>query len=176
MSIDKWLSKGGSKEEVAKREKAIKQLTEDQVQKLKKKKIQDMVKKQNKNSTAIKETESLLGDILEFKSWLNQRTYLKGDIQKIETRIRNLYSKIQTEAEQERKSIYHSDKKKFLEDYKKIPLKFLDEKTRIAINKKIHGAKRTNSDNYYLRKLRNIIKEKLYEANYYEILEKILES
>lgn len=175
MSIDKWLSKKGSKEEAIKREKAFRQLTKDEVQKLKKKKIQDIVKQHNKDSNKFTKNEDLLSSIIEFKNWLNQRTYLKGDIEKIETRIKIMYSKIKTEAENDAKLINNYNKKSILDDYKKIPLKFLDEKTRVAINKKIHGAKRTNSDNYYLRKLRNIVKEKLNESKYYEILNKILE-
>ena len=42
------------------------------------------------------------------------------------------------------------------------------------MNKLIHGANRTNSDNYYLRKLKNILKEKLKEAEYYDILDKLI--
>ena len=62
-----------------------------------------------------------------------------------------------------------------IQQFRKIPANFLDEKTRIAINKKLHGQKRTNSDNYYLRKLKAEIKEKLYEASYFEILKAIIE-
>jgi hypothetical protein len=36
--------------------------------------------------------------------------------------------------------------------------------------------KKTNSDNYYLRKLKSIVREKLKEAEYYQILRDILES
>jgi hypothetical protein len=35
--------------------------------------------------------------------------------------------------------------------------------------------KRTNSDNYYLRKIKKQIQEKLIEINYYEILKEVLE-
>jgi len=44
------------------------------------------------------------------------------------------------------------------------------------LNKKLKGIKRTNSDNYYLRKLKIIIKEKLKDAEYYNIIRDILES
>ena len=172
MSIDKWLSKEEAKEEAIKRDKAFKQLSKEEVQQLKKKKIQNLVNQNNKKSIKLTENDVFLSEILEFKKWLNQRTYLKGDLEKIETRIKNLYLKIKTKAEQEKKLT--TDKKNLIEDYKKIPLNLLDEKTRGAINKKIHGTKRTNTDNYYLRKLRNIIIEKLNEADYYEILDKIL--
>ena len=67
------------------------------------------------------------------------------------------------------------EKKLLIEEYKSIPPKFIDENTRIALNKKIRNMKRTNSDNYYLRKLKKIIQEKINEAKYYKCLEKILE-
>ena len=66
-------------------------------------------------------------------------------------------------------------KSELCNQFKKIPHNFLDEKTRVAINKKMRGTKRTNSDNYYLRKLKTMVQEKLKEASYYEILKKILE-
>jgi hypothetical protein len=174
MSIDKWLSKKDSKEEEIRREKAFKSLSEGEVKDLKKKKIRNIVEKGDQKSGETFESDKFLQEILKFKEWLTQRTYLKGDIDKIETWITNLYSSIKYEAELKAKSIDINDKKNIIENYKKIPPKFLDEKTRIAINKKIHGMTRTNSDNYYLRKLRSTIKEKLNESNYYEILETIL--
>ncbi|MFX1573502.1 MAG: hypothetical protein ACFFB0_12185 [Promethearchaeota archaeon] len=174
MSIDKWLNEKGSKEERIKREKAFKSLSEDEVKELKKKKIRNMVQKENQKSNITPENNEFLNQIIEFKNWLNQRTYLKGDLDRIMTWITNLYSRIQYEADFENKSNDKEGKKKLIENYKKISPEFLDEKTRIAINKKIYGTKRTNSDNYYLRKLKNVIQEKLQEAKYYEILDKLL--
>ncbi|MFW9875529.1 MAG: hypothetical protein ACFFG0_20690 [Candidatus Thorarchaeota archaeon] len=174
MSIDKWLSKEGSKEKEMRKEESFKNLSEGEITELKKKKIRRIAEKGDQNSTEIIESDNFLQEILKFKEWLNQRTYLKGDIDKIETWITNLYSNIEYEAEFEAKLINFNDKKSLIEDYKIIPPKFLDEKTRIAINKKIHGMTRTNSDNYYLRKLRSTVKEKLIESKYYEILDKIL--
>jgi hypothetical protein len=113
--------------------------------------------------------------ILDFKDWLDKRTYLKGDIEKIETWINNLHSEIKFKKEEEQKQMNNYDRKSLIEEYKSIPVKFLEEKIRIALNKKIHGTQRTNSDNYYLRKLKNTIQEKLNEVKYYEILQKILE-
>ncbi|MHA2038857.1 MAG: hypothetical protein ACW972_03190 [Promethearchaeota archaeon] len=172
MSIDKWLSKKGSKEDELKREKAFKNLSESEVKDLKKKKIRNMIQKDDRKSSDKSDSEKFLTRIVEFKDWLNQRTYLKGDFEKIEMWINNLNSEIKIN---KLKLINNFDKKKVVEEYKKIPPKFLDEKTRIALNKKIHGTKRTNSDNYYLRKLKNIIQDKLFEAKYYEILDRILE-
>jgi hypothetical protein len=173
MSIDKWISKKDTKEE-QRREKAFKNLSEGEVKELKKKKIRSIAEKSDQKSAETLDDDNFLQEILKFKEWLNQRTYLKGDIDKIETWITNLYSGIKYEAEFKARSVDIKDKKNIIENYKKIPPKFLDEKIRIAINKKIHGMTRTNSDNYYLKKLRSILKEKLIESNYYEILDKIL--
>jgi len=175
MSIDKWLSKKGSKEEEIKREEAFKHLTKREVSELKKKKIRNMVQKESQQSKEESDSEEFLSIIFEFKDWLNQRTYLKGDVEKIETWINILYSRIKYETDQKQKVISKSDKKKLIENYKEIPPKFLDEQTRLALNKKIHGTRRTNSDNYYLRKLKKSIQDILSEAKYYEILDKILD-
>jgi len=171
MSIDKWLNEKYSKEERIKREKAFKKLTRDEVQRLKKKKIRDMVKKEASENSEI---DKLLNQIIEFKNWLNQRTYLKGDLEKIEIWIKNLNSIVSLSSERIEKLSSNNEKKKIIEKYKEIPPKFLDEKVRIAINKLIHGTKRTNSDNYYIRKLKSLLKEKLKEAEYYDILDKLI--
>ena len=175
MSIDKWLSKKGSKEEEIKREEAFKRLSKHEVSELKKKKIRNIVQKDPQQSSEESDSEEFLGKIIEFKEWLDQRTYLKGDIDKIEIWIKNLYSGIKYITDKKQKLLNNDDKKKLIENYKKIPPKFLDEKTRLALNKKIHGTRRTNSDNYYLRKLKKSIQDKLYEGKYYEILDKVLE-
>ncbi|MFX0136686.1 MAG: hypothetical protein ACFFDN_23825 [Candidatus Hodarchaeota archaeon] len=174
MSIDKWLNEKDSKEERIKREKVFKRLSKEEVKELKKKKIREMVKKQEQNFSEISEKEKILQQILEFKDWLNQRTYLKGDFEKIEMWIKNLYSMINLASDQKEKLALYNDKKNLVEKYKEIPPKFLDEKIRVAINKLIYGAKRTNSDNYYIRKLKSNIKEKLKEAEYYDILDKLI--
>ncbi|GAI50350.1 unnamed protein product, partial [marine sediment metagenome] len=117
MSIEKWLSKKGSKEEEIKREEAFKRLSEGEVTELKKKKIRDMVQKDHQQSSKKSDSENLLQNIIEFKDWLNQRTYLKGDIDKIEIWINNLYSIIKYETGQKRKLINKNDKKKLIEKY-----------------------------------------------------------
>ncbi len=172
MSIDKWLSEKDTKEERMKREAAFKRLSKDEVEDLKKQKIRDMVKKESQKSGEVLEEDKILNKVLEFKEWLNKRTYLKGDIDKIETWIRNLSSTVNSVIVQE--SIKSDEKREIIKKYKEIPPKLLDEKTRIALNKKIYGTKRTNSDNYYLRKLKSLIQEKLKEGEYYEILDKII--
>jgi len=174
MSIDKWLSEKDNKEERTKREAAFKRLSKDEVQELKKKKIRDIVKKESQKANKISEEDKFLNKIIEFKDWLNQRTYLKGDVDKLETWIRNLYSTVNSEIEQREKSIINNERRDLIKVYKEIPPKLLDEKIRVAINKMIHGTKRTNSDNYYLRKLKNLIQEKLKEGEYYETLDKII--
>ena len=113
---------------------------------------------------------------MEFKDWLENRTYIKGDIERIQTWVENLYSMVDANINFHNKTISNNGKETLINSYKTIPLKFLDEKTRIALNKKLKGMKRTNSDNYYLRKLKIIIKEKLKDAEYYNIIRDILES
>lgn len=175
MSIDKWLNENDSKEQRIKREEVFKQLSKEEVQELKKKKIRDMVKKEKEKKSEDSERDKFLQEILEFKEWLNKRTYLKGDIAKIEMWIRNLNSILTILSENREKSVIHDEKRNLIEKYKEIPPKFLDEKIRIAINKLIYGSKRTNSDNYYIRKLKNILKERLKEAEYYDTLNKLIE-
>ncbi|MFW9971863.1 MAG: hypothetical protein ACFFDF_16870 [Candidatus Odinarchaeota archaeon] len=174
MSIDKWLNEEISKEERIKREKAYKQLTKKEIQELKKKKIRDIVKKEITTPSKDSERDKFLHQIVEFKEWLNQRIYLQGDLEKIEMWIRNLNSLVSLSSEQREKSTLHDEKKKLIENYKEIPPKFLDEKIRLAVNKLIYGTSRTNSDNYYIKKLKSTIVEKLKEAEYYNILDKLI--
>jgi len=173
MSIDKWLDEKSSKEERIKKEMAFKRLTKNEVKELKKKKIRDIIKKEEQKTSDISEQDKFMQKIFEFKDWLNQRAFLKGDFEKIETWIKNLNSFLTLSSEQKEKSDFYNEKKKIIEKYKEIPPKFLDEKTRIAINKLIYGANRTNSDNYYIRKLKGSLKEKQKEAEYYEIIDKL---
>ena len=174
MSIDKWLSESDPKKR-EKIEKVFNALPEEKVQDLKKKSIRELTKKKEIKKIDEPKTKDLLDDILEFKEWLNQRNYLKGDIDKIEIWINNLSKKFNRERENNRNINIRDNKKQLIEQFRRIPANFLDEKTRIAINKKLHGQKRTNSDNYYLRKLKAKINEKLYEASYFEILKAIIQ-
>ena len=170
MAIEKWLSKD-SKEKQEKLDKMYKELPEERVLELKKKKIQDLKKKNKEEQVEKTESNNLLSEVIEFKDWLNQRTYLKGDLDKIEVWIQNLNKKITLESnDQEMNTKAH-----LIEQFRTIPPKFLDEKTRIAINKKLNGTKRTSSDNYYLRKLKSLVREKLNEASYYDLLKTILD-
>ena len=172
MSIEKWLSKD-SKEKQEKIDKMYKELPEERVLELKKKKIQDLKKKNKEKQVEKTESNNLLSEVIEFKDWLNQRTYLKGDLDKIEVWIQNLNKKVTLESNDQEMNITRAH---LIEQFRTIPPTFLDEKTRIAINKKLNGTKRTSSDNYYLRKLKSLIREKLNEASYYELLKTILDS
>lgn len=173
MSIDKWFSDKDSKEGELRREKLFKTLPQEKVQELKKRKIRDLTEKEKLNADLNTKKEDFLSNILEFKDWLNQRNYLKGDLDKIETWVINLYKTV--EFEQESRLSLISDRKQLIDKYKKIPPKFLDEKTRVAINKKLYNSKKTSSDYYILRKLKETVNEKLKEAEYYHILRRILE-
>ncbi|MEJ2277728.1 MAG: hypothetical protein P8Y70_08280 [Candidatus Lokiarchaeota archaeon] len=110
---------------------------------------------------------------MKFKHWLNQRTYLKGDIPEIETWVKILYKKLQSEIK--KSEFQNIERDDLIDKFNRIPPRFLDEKTRIALNKKIRNSKRTNSDNYYLRKLKKEIEEESEKARFYEILKEILD-
>lgn len=173
--MDKWLSKKSSK-------KPEKNYSQEEILEGKKKKITELIGEKPKNtkkSNDIKEVteeDDFFSYFMEFKNWLDQRTYLKGDIDKLETWVKNLYLKIETEEDQEISALNPSEKKTLIEDFKRIPPKLLDEKSRVALSKKLHGRQKTSSDTYYLRKLKTIVQEKLKEARYYEILKNILDS
>ncbi|MFW9773555.1 MAG: hypothetical protein ACFFEO_15505, partial [Candidatus Thorarchaeota archaeon] len=164
MSIKKWLEDETIGEARKRREEKYRSLSKEEKYDLKKKKIEELVKKESKEEKGGPKSE-FLQEITKFNEWLNQRNYIRGDIDKIETWIRNLYNKLISDS-----SIQAIDDNILKKEYKKIPPTFLDEKTRIAFNKKLKNITRTSSDNYYLRKLNQTIKEKLKEAEYYEIL------
>ena len=174
MSIEKWLSEQESEEIQKQKEELFKQLPEEQKNSLKKKSIKKIVAN-DKLNLEIDITDKFLAKVIEFKEWLDGRTYLKGDIDKIITKLQIL-TKTLDKSEIDDDKVSHKEKVNMLNNlYKEIPPRFLDEKTRIALNKKLRATKRTNSDNYYLKKLKSVIKEKLNEAKYYEILRDILE-
>ncbi|MFX1590385.1 MAG: hypothetical protein ACFFC1_19805, partial [Promethearchaeota archaeon] len=166
MSIKKWLTDDTIGEDRKKREEKYNKLSKEEKIELKKKKLQQIIQEEKKEKPIITKSENFLDEVIKFKEWLDDRNYIKGDLVKIETWIRNLYRRLELNYIQN-----HSQKRdmsKLKEKYKEIPLAFLDEKTRIALNKKLRNVNRTASDNYYLRKLKGTIKERLKEAEYYE--------
>ena len=173
MSIDKWLFDETSEEERKKREELYKNLPKEDKLQLKKKGIQELIQKKIIKKSSKHGSEAFLKEVLKFKEWLNQRTYLRGDLEKLEIWINNLY-KFKFENSKTLKKAQDMDIDIIKKEYNKIPPSFLDENTRLAMNKKLRNVGRTSSDDYYLRKLKGIIKEKLKEAEYYEILKKIL--
>ncbi|MFX1493625.1 MAG: hypothetical protein ACFFBZ_05025 [Promethearchaeota archaeon] len=174
MSIKKWLTDDTIGEDRKRREEKYKKLSKEEKTELKKKKLQQIVQKEKKEKPIITKSENFLDEVIKFKEWLDDRIYIKGDLVKIETWIRNLYRSLEANYIQNQSQKRNISKLK--EKYMEIPLVFLDEKTRIALNKKLRNVNRTTSDNYYLRKLKETIKEKLKEAEYYETLRKILEN
>ena len=176
MSIDKWLDDEDTIEEKKKRNEIYSSLSNEEKNDLSKQKIRELVKKDNVISSLDDSRKTVLSTVLEFKDWLDNRSYIKGDIERIQTWIENLYSMVDISINFQNKNMIKNEGETLIKSYKSIPVKFLDEKTRIALNKKLKGIKRTNSDNYYLRKLKNIVKEKLKDAEYYNILKDILES
>jgi len=176
MSIDKWLDDEDTIEEKKKREEIYKSLSKEDKKDLKQQKIRDLVKKSKQMEILSEKRKDLLTKVIEFKDWLDNRTYIKGDIERIETWIENLYLILRENIEKQNGKFSEKKKKKLIQNYNSIPVNFIDETMRIAINKKLKGTERTSSDNYYLRKLKSIVREKLKEAEHYEILRDILES
>jgi len=176
MSIEKWLDDEDTKEERKKREEIYSSLSNTEKTDLKQQKIRDLVKKDKITSSFDESRKDFLAKVLEFKDWLDNRSYIKGDIERIQTWVENLYSLMNASIKFQNRVGFNDGGENLINRYKSIPVQFLDEKTRIALNKKLKGIKRTNSDNYYLRKLKIIVKEKLKEAEYYNILREILES
>lgn len=175
MSIEKWLCEREAEEIRKKKEELYKELPKEKKQDLKKKSIKKIVENETLNLKS-DISDTFLSKVIEFKNWLEGRTYLKGDIDKIIIKIQNMTKNIELMKKID-KTKSSKDRLNLLSNlYKEIPPSFLDEKTRVALNKKLRGVTRTNSDNYYIRKLKNTIREKLNEAKYYEILRELLES
>ncbi len=176
MSMDKWLDDDETKENKKRRNEIYNSLSNEEKNDLSKQKIRELVKKDEITSSFDESRKDFLTKVLEFKNWLDNRSYIKGDIERVQAWIENLYSMVDISINFQKRAEFNNGKENLVNSYKTIPVKFLDEKTRIALNKKLKGITRTNSDNYYLRKLKNIIKEKLKDAEYYNILRDILES
>ncbi|NVM45192.1 MAG: hypothetical protein HWN79_09765 [Candidatus Lokiarchaeota archaeon] len=176
MSIEKWLDDEATIEERKKRDEIYQSLSKEEKIDLKQQKVQDLVQKVKQKKIISDERRDLLSKVIDFKDWLDNRTYIKGDIERIETWIENLYLILRESLENQNSHNSEDGMKAIIQDYKSIPINLLDERTRIALNKKLKGMKKTNSDNYYLRKLKSTVREKLKEAEYYEILRAILES
>ncbi|MFX1274133.1 MAG: hypothetical protein ACFFBP_01530 [Promethearchaeota archaeon] len=171
MTIDKWMTDESVTIEKKKRDEKFNSLSIEKKEDLKKKQIRKLLKNNSEINNDTDKREDILCQIIKFKDWLNNRNYLKGDIEKIEVWIKNLNELIILE--QNRKQTIDIFKRKEL--FKEIPPNFLDEKFRMIINKKINAKSLNNSDRYYLKKLKTMIQKKLKEARYYEILKKILE-
>ena len=174
--MDKWLDDKDTAEEKKLREDTYAKLSKEERKDLKVQKIRKIVQKNENASNKNDKRTDFLNSVIEFRDWLINRSYLKGDLERIETWVANLYLILTASLKQQKEASGEFDKKKLINNYKSIPVNFLDEKTRIALNKKLKNTTRTTSDNYYLRKLKSLVKEKIKETEYYEILREILDS
>ncbi|MBY9018189.1 MAG: hypothetical protein KGD66_05080 [Candidatus Lokiarchaeota archaeon] len=174
MALNKWLSDPEIEERRKKKEEMYNSLPEEQIQELKKESIRKIKRVDSKKEEVSTEdfSDNILIDVIEFKNWVDSRTYIKGDIEKIETWIKVLYKKMVSINKVLNKDNYDQD---LVEEFRKIPVDFLEEQTRFAVIKKLRNTKRTNSDNYFLRKLKMVVEMKLIEAKYYKILKNILD-
>ncbi len=179
--MDKWLSNTPPEGKPPNKKDVKNKIPKEKMEEFKKRKINELIGKKSQPKNKVEKIElksrenDFLSYVIEFKEWLNKRNYLKGDLDKIESWIKNLYLKLDEYLVQESTADIKAKKTQIKDEYKDIPPTFLDEKTRIAINKKIRGTKKTSSDTYYLRKLKETLTKKLKEARYYEILKRILE-
>ena len=174
--MDKWLDDKDTAEEKKLREDTYAKLSKEERKDLKVQKIRKIVQKNENASIKADKRTDFLNSVIEFREWLINRSYLKGDLERIETWVANLYLILTASLKQQKEASGEFSKIFLINNYKSIPVNFLDEKTRIALNKKLKNTTRTTSDNYYLRKLKALVKEKLKEAEYYEILREILDS
>ena len=175
MSLHKWFDDEETKERRKRKEDFYDSLASEDKQELKKKTIKKVIKNDDgvqSQGDKRKEPKGFLHDIIEFKEWLETRTYLKGDLDKIETWIKILYKKIDSYSKNLNKE---KERETLIEEFRKIPPGLLEEKVRIALNKKLRDVKPNSSDNYYLRKLKLDINSKLTNAKYYEIIKRIFE-
>lgn len=188
MSIDKWLSESEKKDKIKKEPEdsapspeQSNKLPPEIKERLLKESIANLIENLPKKVSDLSDQSAgedyFLKQIIEFKEWLNNRTYLKGDRRKIVRWVTSLNSIIEDE---ERNHLKESNppsniKRELIKKFRSIPPRLIDEKTRIAINKKLNGREKTSSDNYYLRKLKRNVREKLKELKYYKILEEIIE-
>ncbi|TXT61903.1 MAG: hypothetical protein BAJALOKI1v1_1080005 [Promethearchaeota archaeon] len=174
MKIDDWFSQN----ELHKLK--ISDLSEEERQELKKNVIKtiitDNTNEETQDKNSVPENDYFLKKVVEFNAWLNARTYLKGDRTKIRTWIKNLYRILDEEESQiGRNSIQKAQKKDLIKKFRQIPPRLLEEKTRIALNKKLEGKSLTSSNSYYLKKLKKRIKEKIKVLKYYLLLRELLE-
>ncbi len=178
MSMDKWLSTQNKKSEESDK---TKQPSEQQIQEVKRKKIKEIlndktIRNENAKDTSFnEENDDFIVAVKDFANWLTHRTYIKGDNEKIEVEVRNLYEKMKSNNFQVANKTINKSKSQLIEELKEIPPTFLEEKIRIALNKKLRGVSLTTSDQYYLKKLKGNIEEKLKEARYYQLLKLNLE-
>ncbi len=174
--MDKWLGDKDTAEGKKLREETYAKLSKEERKDLKVQKIRKIVQKNENASNKDDKRIDFLNSVIEFKDWLINRSYLKGDLERIETWVANLYLILTASLDQQKEASGELGKKNLINNYKSIPVDFLDEKTRIALNKKLKNTTKTNSDNYYLRKLKKLVKEKIKEFEYYDILREILDS
>ncbi len=169
MSLNKWLEEDKSDKNNKKSKKAI--ISPFKEQKLKK--IKESIMKQKQKPEPKDNIDIFLSYVFEFKKFLNSRTYLRGDIEQIISWINNLNYKYKEMLNPEN-FLDPVSKKTRIELLKEIPPTFLDEKLTLTLKKHVHKDNMNNSDKYYLRKLKKIVKDELKEARLYQILDKIL--
>ncbi len=170
MALNKWLDEDNSKNNKGKSKIII--ISPFKEQKLKK--IKESIRKSQKQETESKDPiDVFISYVSEFKKFLNSRTYLRGDLDKLITWIINLNYKYK-ELINSNENFNTNNKESNIELLKEIPPTLLDEKLILTLKKYAYKDKMNNSDRYYLRKLKSLVKDQLKTARIYQIMDKIL--
>ena len=92
--MEKWIKNYVSDEEKKKRDETYNKLSREEKKDLKKQKVKELVSKKEVAKNELPPSKDFLSEILEFQTWLNNRNYIAGDVDKIEIWIKNLYNKL----------------------------------------------------------------------------------
>ena len=83
MALNKWLSDPEIEEKRKRKEEMYKALPDQQIKELKKESIRKIVQEEKEEVPTEDFSDNILNDVIEFKNWVDSRTYLKGDTEKI---------------------------------------------------------------------------------------------
>ena len=83
--MQKWIDDKDTIEEKKKREEIYNSLSKKEKKDLKQQQIRNLVQKSKEKEILSSKSKNLLDKVIEFKDWIDNRTYIKGDIERIET-------------------------------------------------------------------------------------------
>ncbi len=170
MALNKWLDEDNSKNNKAKSKTKIISPFKEQKLKI----IKESIRKSQKQEIESKDPiDAFISYVSDFKKFLNSRTYLRGDLDNLITWINNLNYKYK-ELFNSNENLNTNNKTSNIELLLEIPPTFLDQKLTLILKKYAYKDKMNNSDRYYLRKLKSLVKDQLKRARIYQIVNQIL--